>query len=228
MDPVSGALSPVAGSPFPGAQVPYGAATDGSGKFLYVSQLNANAIVAFTIDPATGALALLPGGSFPTGDKPIGIATDPAGSFLFVGNHMSDAVTPFAINSTSGDLTSVVAPPPQPPSCNVACHVNPLRVTVHPSSRFAYVANVGNNTVSAFSLNGGAMTAVASALPTGQHPFGLAVEPGGNFVYVANKVDSTISAFSINPMSGALTPIMNSPFPAGGSGPVGIVIVRGQ
>jgi len=45
---------------------------------------------------------------------------------------------------------------------------------------------------------------------------------------VVNKLDDTIAAFSVNTMTGALTPLANSPFPSGGSEPAAIVIVRPQ
>jgi DNA-binding beta-propeller fold protein YncE len=53
----------------------------------------------------------------------------------------------------------------------------------------------------------------------------MAFDPTGSFLYVANKVDNNISGYSVNSMTGMLTPLSDSPFPAG-SGPVGIVIVR--
>jgi hypothetical protein len=44
-------------------------------------------------------------------------------------------------------------------------------------------------------------------------------------LYVANKVDNDISAFSVSMTTGTLSPVGGSPFPAGGNGPVGIIIV---
>jgi hypothetical protein len=46
-----------------------------------------------------------------------------------------------------------------------------------------------------------------------------------NGLYVVNKVDNNISAFSVNAATGLLSPVSGSPFPSGGNGPVGIIIV---
>jgi len=236
-DPMKGALTSVAqpANTFASLSGPIGASTDPMGKFLFVTNLNSSTVSAFSIDQAAGTLAPVAGSPFATGTTPIGLASDPNGMFVYVGDHMANVTDPaaalsaFSINSMNGGLTPVGALPPAPASCGSAtCHVNPLRVAVHPVARFAYVANVGQNSVSAFSLHSGALTAVASPIATGQHPFGMAFDPTGSFLFVANKVDNTISGFSMNAMTGTLTPLANSPFPSGGSGPVGIVTVRGQ
>jgi 6-phosphogluconolactonase (cycloisomerase 2 family) len=228
VDPMSGALSAVAGSPFTGVAAPFGAATDIAGKFLFVTNLNANAVSVFSIDSMTGALAQVMGSPFATGSTPIGIATDPMGSFVFVGDHMSDAVSPFSVDPIRGSLSPVTPLPALNQNCSSTCHTNPLRVAIHPTARLAFVADVGANSVSSFFINNGVLTEAAGRIPTGQHPFGVAADPSGKFVYVVNKLDNNIAAFSVDTMTGALTPLANSPFPAGGSEPVGIVIVLPQ
>jgi 6-phosphogluconolactonase len=241
-DSVTGVLTPASGSPFKGVLTPIGVTTDALGKFLYVTNTNlggltsTNTISAFSIDGATGALTAVPGSPFATGTTPIGLAPDPNGIFVYVGDHMAnvasaaDAISAFNVNPMNGALTRVGAPPIQQSSCGISCHdnpVHPLRLVIHPTARFAYVAGVGENSVLAFRLNNGSLSAAANPVATGQHPFGMAFDPTGSFLYVANKVDNNISGYSVDSMTGMLTPLNNSPFPAG-SGPVGIVVVHKQ
>jgi 6-phosphogluconolactonase len=240
-DAMTGALTPAAGSPVKGVPTPIGVATDALGKFLYVTNTdlgtltNTNSISAFSIDAATGALTALAGSPFATGTTPIGLVADPNGMFVYVGDHMAnvtstaDAISAFNVSASDGSLTRVGGAPSQQSSCGVSCHNNPLhplRLAVHPAARFAYVTGVGENSVFAFSLSNGSLTA-ASSVATGQHPFGMAFDPTGTFLYVVNKVDNNISGFSVNSMTGMLTPLSNSPFPAA-SGPEGIIIVHKQ
>jgi 6-phosphogluconolactonase len=241
-DPMTGVLTPVAGSPFKGVPTPIGATTDALGKFLYVTNTNlggltvTNAISAFSIDGTTGALTAVPGSPFATGTTPIGLVADPNGIFVYVGDHMANvasaanAISAFNVSPMNGALTRVGAPPIQQSSCGISCHdnpVHPLRLVIHPTARFAYVVGVGENSVLAFRLSNGSLSAAANPAATGQHPFGMAFDPTGSFLYVVNKVDNNISGYSVDSMTGSLTPLSNSPFPAG-SGPVGIVIVRKQ
>jgi DNA-binding beta-propeller fold protein YncE len=102
----------------------------------------------------------------------------------------------------------------------------PAWVTVDPSGRFAYVANVFGDNVSAYTINRstGALRAVAgSPFAAGGYPYSVAVDPSGRFAYVANYDSNTISAYTINSSTGALSPITGSPF-AGGNSPLSVVI----
>jgi 6-phosphogluconolactonase len=229
----NGALAPVAGSPFP-ASSPFDVVVNSAGTVLFASNFpdsmvsDLNTVSAFQIG-ANGALSQVPGSLFATASAPgfassVGLATDPGGKFLFVADHMAQAVVPFNINPANGALTAASTLPTPPASCGVSCHNNPLRVAVHPNGQLIYATNVQAGTVSAFGLVSGGLSPIAD-FATGQHPFGVALDAKGGFLYVANKVDNDISAFSVNMTTGTLSPIGGSPFPAGGNGPVGIIIV---
>ena len=95
-------------------------------------------------------------------------------------------------------------------SIQVACVVT--------NRNLAYVANQGDNTVSAYSINAttGALTPVSgSPFTAGSGPFSVTVNPAGTFAYVANQDSNNVWAYSINATTGALTPISGSPFTAG-------------
>src|SRR5258708_26193718 len=62
IDPTSGALAPIAGSPFTSHAADV--TVDPSGRFLYAVNFNLNNLSAFTINPSSGALTLLPGSPF--------------------------------------------------------------------------------------------------------------------------------------------------------------------
>jgi len=141
---------------------------------------------------------------------------------------MTDTISAFNIDSTSGALSRIGGPPATAPNCSSSCHLNPLRLAVHPMDQFVYVTNVGANSVSAFNVGNGSLSAIGAPMSTGQHPFGVALDPSGKFLFVVNKVDNNISAFSVNTSTGALMPLSGSPFGAGGSAPAGIAIVPMQ
>jgi len=81
--------------------------------------------------------------------------------------------------------------------------------------RFAFVANSGDNTVSAFTVNStsGQLRDDGYAL-TGTKPAATAVTPNGAFLYVANSGSASVSAFSVNAKNGTLTAVSGSPFAA--------------
>ncbi|HEV2992671.1 MAG TPA: beta-propeller fold lactonase family protein [Candidatus Angelobacter sp.] len=227
----NGALTPVPGSPF-AATSPFGITVSPSGTFLYVTNTNTggglspSSLSTFKIDGATGSLTAV-NSPDTTGATPIGIAADPNGKFLYLAEHMTESVATFSADPSTGALTRMGSTPAAPASCNVSCHLAPLRVSIHPNEQFMFVSNVGGNSVSVFSINNGPMPATAT-MATGQHPFGTALDPMGNFLLVANKVDNTISSFAVNAATGGLMPVSGSPFSSGGNGPTGIAIVAKQ
>jgi 6-phosphogluconolactonase (cycloisomerase 2 family) len=90
---------------------------------------------------------------------------------------------------------------------SVGCVANP---------QFAYVANMGDNTVSAYRINAttGALTAVpGSPFAAGNGPISVAVNPAGTFVYVANE--GGVWVYRIDASTGALTAVPGSPLAAG-------------
>lgn len=70
----TGALTQVAGSPFPSGSATWAAAIDASGSFAYAPNSYSNTVSAFRISPSTGALTPLPGSPFPTGSYPVEVA----------------------------------------------------------------------------------------------------------------------------------------------------------
>jgi len=114
IDPGSGGLTAVPGSPFDIGGAPGGAAVDASGKFLIVSMFplgGGSRLAVFSIDPATGALTAVPG-SFGPAHVWGALAAEPSGPYVYAGTGLQSANTPasvvmFSIDQTSGALTSV-------------------------------------------------------------------------------------------------------------------------
>ena len=87
----------------------------------------------------------------------------------------------------------------------VAAGNAPTAIAVDPTSRFAYVVNRLDNTVSMYTIDpktgGLTLNSVtgnpAAAIATGVQPFRISFDPTGKFVYVTNE-DSAASIFTVN------------------------------
>jgi 6-phosphogluconolactonase len=96
----------------------------------------------------------------------------------------------------------------------------PLQVAIVPSGAFLYTSNLGDSTISGFSVDGstGALTPIAGSpfpYPYGE-PDGLVVHPSGKFLYAVAPFPSGIGPrgvgeFNIDQTSGALSPMQSSP-----------------
>jgi 6-phosphogluconolactonase (cycloisomerase 2 family) len=228
----NGALTPVAGSPFPTGNVvdsgSMSVAVDPLGRFVYVSNMDSNNISAFRIGK-NGALTPINGSPFSAGRRgelPGALAVDLFGRFLYVAKEGNDTISAFRIGP-NGALTDVAG---SPFSAGGALEDDPRSVAVDLFGRFAFVANFEGNNVSAFRIgeNGALTTVPGSPFSTGSGSGGftasVAVDLFGRFVYVANHFVHTVSAFRIGP-NGALTLIAGSPFPAGND-PISVAVSR--
>lgn len=151
---------------------PYSMAIDPSGAVAYVANAGTagSSISAYTINSTTGALT--PNAGNPLAIQPGNyLSIDPLGKFLFVPG--ATGVSVYPINTTTAALGTPAAGSP------FVTGNNPYSVRVDPSGKFAYVANDGSGTVSAFTLNSstGVLTAVTgSPFTAGQFPDFLAID----------------------------------------------------
>lgn len=132
VDPATGALSVVPGSPFPAGIQVTTVATDPAGRFVYASSYSngsAKTLYAFSVDPTTGLLTPLLNSPFPGGGDTIVI--DPTGRFLY-----AEGGTPgFMLSASSLDAVTGVPTllPGSPFRVNGA---SPM--VVDPSGNFLY------------------------------------------------------------------------------------------
>jgi 6-phosphogluconolactonase (cycloisomerase 2 family) len=218
IDPSTGALTSIAGSPFAADAGPFSGpsamAVDPSGKFAYVANTHLGTVSGYTIDSSTGALTSIAGSPFAGGIFELGLTSmtvDPSGKFAYVANIANgNNVLGYMINPSTGALTPITGSP---------FIVGSLTqfVAVDPIGRFAYFADE-DGTVSGQTIDPstGALTPIAgSPFSAGSQPISVAVDPSGKFAYVTNGGDDTVSGYTIDPTTGALTPIAGSPFAAG-------------
>ena len=181
-----GALTEVAGSPFPiqetspplpfnaVAPFPTAVAVAHTGNFVYVADQANNAIVSFSFDSTSGSLIPIAEGCpqcFGTvvGTGPSALLSPPVGDFLYVGNANSNDINEFVINS-DGTLSQLNAK-----TTTIATGQGPISMITDPSAKYLYsLANQGSQVV-AYTLNqvSGELTAITGnggTVSTGANP----------------------------------------------------------
>ncbi|HWM68394.1 MAG TPA: beta-propeller fold lactonase family protein [Steroidobacteraceae bacterium] len=196
-----------------------------NGKFAYVPNLDSSNVSAYTVDAASGNLVPVAGSPFATGLVPFAASVHPSGRFVYTVNQGSATGDPgtlsvFGIDAASGALSTV---PGSPYSANGR---QPTAIVFDPTGRFAYVPNLLDNTVAAFSINQstGAPTPIGGPVVTGQYPTAASVDPSAKVLYIVNAGSSSISGYTINAATGVISSISGSPWPTGGTGPQAINI----
>ena len=208
VDPTTGALTAVPGSPFAAGTDPQAFAFDGSGS-LYVTNAGSDNVSAYSIDGNTGALTPQPGSPVAGGTGPTSIIFDPDGEQLYVANHGgSNDISEFAIGAPLALLSSVPA------------GGNPLSLALGSSggaARFVYSANpdATHPSISGFSDQGpnGALSPLPGSpfpLPVSHY---IATDQTGAYLYVTSG--ASIVGYAINRTTGALTPLPGFPIATG-------------
>ena len=220
VNPATGVLTAIPGSPFTSGSTPISVAVDPTGKFAYVANNGSGNISAYTINPASGVLTAIPGSPFAAGLFPLSVTVDPTGKFAYATISLPSSVSAYTIDPATGALIAV-------PGSPFAAGAFPFSVTVDPTGKFTYVANELSNNISAYTIDPatGALTAVpGSPFAAGALPISVTVDPTAKFVYLVNRGDGNVSAYTVSPASGALTTIPGSPF-AAGANPLSIAVI---
>jgi 6-phosphogluconolactonase len=162
IDPTTGALTMVAGSPFGGSAGSAFAIVAPSSGFLYETVQStttppAKGIYGYSIDGNTGALTALPGSPFAPGCSADNLTSPANGKFLFAAG-----CGMYQINATSGALTHLFNDPSTP---------NSIWAVFDPTADFVWMVTVDQNCwhcdigVTAFQVDGntGNMTMVPNS-----------------------------------------------------------------
>ena len=226
VDPNTGSLTLVSGSPFAAGANPTSLTVDPTGKFLYeVNDKNGattNNLFAFTIDPSTGFLTPIAGSPFASGANTLSATIDPTGKFLYTADSGGDSTSPasptsisvFSINPTTGVLllaTQVSARTPT--STDLANYVvtDPAAAYLFASTALGSICSFSIGSTGTPQAAAGSPVAVTPAGQSTLFPRSVTVDPFGKFLYTA---DGEVSGFSIA-SDGRLTPVSGSPYMLG-------------
>jgi 6-phosphogluconolactonase len=224
VDPATGAISPLAGSPFaPTSGTAQNAiAITRDSKFLYAGAAagadSLTGILSAFLIHADGSLTAVSGAPFSTPDDPEVLVAHPTADFLYVAG-ASGKVTVFAIDTATGALilrSSI--------DTNGAF---PNGTGFTADGRYYYQSSYLNSQIAGFAVDAanGALSPVPGSpyllTPSASsNPGDIAIDPAGKFVYILNSfVDLNFGeplwAYSINAASGALAAVPGSPFSTG-------------
>jgi 6-phosphogluconolactonase (cycloisomerase 2 family) len=97
IDPVTGLLSSLPGSPYAAGAEPVHMALDNTGRYLYVTNYTPGTISGFQINSTTGVLTPLAGSPFTAGAQPAPIFVDPQAARLYAINMGDQSLTHYTI-----------------------------------------------------------------------------------------------------------------------------------
>ena len=192
---------------------PTGISVLASGSYLYVSAYDTTANTGYVFGFSVGSdgtlTALNAGAPVAAGTHPSAIASDPSSSFVYVTDAIAGKVLGYSVQPSGvlAPLTSGTGG-----GNTFQAGTQPSSLVVDPSGSFLYVTNFLDATVTAYSINAGALTRVGS-YATGLQPIALGIEPAlHKYLYTINFLGSSVSAFQMSPTDGSLINAQSSPY----------------
>jgi 6-phosphogluconolactonase (cycloisomerase 2 family) len=132
---------------------------------------------------------------------------------LFVANTGDMTISGFTINPVSGALTLVPGSPFASGLSLDSCQGMSIAAT--PDARFLMASS--NGQIQTFTIAPTGVLALAATTANCCTPnAGMKISSNGQLLAIANE--ASVSTFTLNPVTGALTPVLGSPFPKTGTG----------
>jgi 6-phosphogluconolactonase (cycloisomerase 2 family) len=216
INPSTGVLTEIPGSPFATTNDPRGLTIDPTGSYIFFADSTSPSVEVMQITPVTGVLtndATKPAGA--TGFY--GVAASPSGNYVYFSangygaSFGSGPIAGFSIGS-GGALTTLAGSP-------YAAGTNLATVVIDPTGTYLYAGDSelgAGGRIFGYTITPGTGVLV----PISGSPWNisypaqsLSMDPTGRFLYACVSYGNPyIVAYTINPFTGALTAISGSPF----------------
>jgi 6-phosphogluconolactonase (cycloisomerase 2 family) len=193
IDITSGALTLIQSVPVDPTFTIFGLALHWSNEFLYATIDEANQVEGFDIGDGTFSGQIFDHtGPFPAVNGPRAVTLNPKGTFLYATNYggVAQEVSQYTVDQSSGVLTA---------NGTAATGERPFGVAVDPNGNCAYVVNVGDHSLSEYSIGGTGTLTNFGTVPLGgtsegqgpelitiQTNTGTDVSPPGETLYVSD------------------------------------------
>jgi 6-phosphogluconolactonase len=177
-------------------------------QFVYGCDLGLDKVAIFKFDPGQGTLVLNEPAfaQVKPGAGPRHIAFHPNGQWAFLINEMGSTLTVFGCDASTGalrEIQTVSTVAESFPGQNTGSEV-----AVHPSGKFVYGSNRGENSIAVFACDqkSGRLTFIERVPTGGKTPRQFEIDPTGRYLLAANQDSNTVVVFSIDFASGKLKP----------------------
>lgn len=196
---------------------PHWTGVDPGNRFLCVPDLGADRIFIYQINHDDKTITPHGFGTAVPGGGPRHMKFSADARFAYVVNEMLLSVTVFRYDKTAGTLDAIQTVPTLPAELQeIPGKASEIRI--HPSGKFVYAANRGNDSIAVFSVDQetGKLTFVEREAIRGSWPRNFNIDPTGSFLIAAGARSNTLAVFRIDQATGNLIftgNIVNCPAP---------------
>jgi 6-phosphogluconolactonase len=181
---------------------------DPAGKFVVADDLGLDKIFVFHFDAAKGVLTANdpPAVDTAKGAGPRHLAFHPNGKWAYNINELNSTMNAYAWDGERGVLTELQSLSTLPADFHGKSSC--AEVQVHPSGRFLYGSNRGDDSIAIFKIDAetGKLTPSGHTPVGGKTPRNFALDPAGNWLLAANQDSGNVVVFKVDAETGELKP----------------------
>lgn len=181
---------------------------DPANRFALACDLGLDKVLVYRLAPAEAMLTPADPAfaSVKPGAGPRHLAFHPNGRFVYLLNEMGCTLDVFSYDTKRGALTELQTISTLPEDFKGANTC--AEVQVHPSGKFVYASNRGDNSIAVFAANKqDGKVAFVQRVPTqGRTPRHFALDPSGQWLLAENQDSDSIVIFQVDVQTGRLTP----------------------
>jgi 6-phosphogluconolactonase len=202
-----GSLGAPSDTKMPGTN-PHLIVTDAANGFAFVPCKGSDLVAQYVFNAQSGTLTPNGTPSVPTasGAGPRHFAFHPSRPYAYLINELDDTMTAFSYDAATGRLTPIHTLSTLPGGASSGSN-STAEVAVHPTGKFLYGSNRGDNSIVVYTLDQttGRMTLAGHHPSGGQTPRHFSLDDTGALLFAANRDTNNVVVFSVNPETGRLT-----------------------
>ena len=176
-------------------------------RFAIVNDLGLDELLVYKFDSAKGTLTPNnpPFAKLDPGAGPRHFALAPEGKFAYVINEMGRSVTTLTANLRTGVFHPIGSVSTLPRG--FTGRNDDAEIEVHPSGRFLYASNRGEDSIAVFAIDPakGTLRKIEGVPTGGKEPRSFAIDPTGKLLFAANENSDDAVIFRIDTRTGRLT-----------------------
>jgi len=175
-------------------------------RFALVADLGLDEVIVYPFDESHGTLGKAQITKVKPGSGPRHLVFSSTGKFVYLLNELSSSVTVFSYEAAAGALAELQTISSL--STDFAGRSFAAEIAIHPSGKFLYASNRGEDSIAVFAIDqaAGTLEAVENTPTKGKTPRNFAIDPSGSWLLVGNQESDSIVTFRIDGKTGHLTP----------------------
>jgi 6-phosphogluconolactonase len=207
--PASAVVSDTGRGPNPRQATPHSHAINltPDNRFAVVSQFGTDRLAVFRFDPREGSLTPTEPAhlALPPGSAPRHLAFHPSTRTAYSLNEIDSTIAVLKYDAAPGTFSVRQTVSTLPATFNG--RNTAAEVVVHPSGRWLYASNRGDQSIAVFAIDGdGRLNLVAHVPCGGRTPRGFSVDPFGRWLITANQDTHNLAVFALDAATGVPRP----------------------